>query len=300
MFAMRWWKCQRSGRYTGRPVLDPLGDDEARVEERDGEDDERPDERDQGVRLQRALDDHAAEQVAQEIGAAVPHEDRRGVEVVDEEPERRAGDDRGEHRGVVLAEVEGDDRERRRRDRPDARREAVDAVGEVDDVDEADHGDERERATGVAELHPVDEGQREVRDLDAAAHRDVDRERLAGELDGRMEVDEVVDRADQRDDRGAEEDRRERAAVRQPQPGGEEDAGEDGQAAEERRLAHGEPARTGRVDRAGASGDPPDERRERRGDARRGGACEQRVDRGQVGHGPGVWQAHRSCRPSRT
>ena len=140
------------GAVDGAAVLDPLGDDEAGVEERHGEDDQRADERDQGVGLERALDDHRAEQQAEQVRPAVAHEDRRRVEVVDEEAERRSGGDRGEHAGGVAAEVERDDRERDRRDRAHARREAVDPVGEVDDVhhgDEAEHG---QRAAEVAEI----------------------------------------------------------------------------------------------------------------------------------------------------
>ena len=54
------------GAVDGPAVLQPLGDDEAGVEERHGEDHERADERDQGVRLERPLDDHRAEQVAEQ------------------------------------------------------------------------------------------------------------------------------------------------------------------------------------------------------------------------------------------
>ena len=74
----------------GPAVLHPLEHDERRVQERHGEHDQGHDQRDHGVRLQRALDDRRAEQQAEQQRPAVAHEDRRRVEVVHEEAERGA------------------------------------------------------------------------------------------------------------------------------------------------------------------------------------------------------------------
>ena len=125
-----------------------------------------------------------------------------------QEAERRAGGDRSQNAAGVLLEVERDDRERRGDDRADPRRETVDAVGEVDHVhhrDEADHG---QRGAGLREREGAEERKRDVGHVDAAAYRDDRREDLPGELDRGMEVEAVVERADQRDHRAGSEDPR--------------------------------------------------------------------------------------------
>ena len=183
----------RVGRPRRAPVLEPPRDHEARVEERHGEDRERADERDQRVRLQRALHGGAAEQVAEQQRAAVAHEDRRRVEVVDQEAERRARDDRRQHAGARAPEVERDDREGDRADRAHAGREPVDAVGEVHDVHQPDEADHRQRAAEPrAEVERAEERQRDVLDAHArerpgSARRRPGRaaSRAGDELDGR-------------------------------------------------------------------------------------------------------------------
>ena len=81
-------------------VLETPEDDEGRVEDRDGEREEREEEGDGRGRLQEALDRDAREQEAEKQGPRVPHEDPRGIEVVPQEAEADAGDDRREHRGL--------------------------------------------------------------------------------------------------------------------------------------------------------------------------------------------------------
>ncbi len=56
------------------PVLEPLGDHEARVEDRHGEHDQREGQSDDRVGLQCALDGGHAEQVTEQVRARVPHE----------------------------------------------------------------------------------------------------------------------------------------------------------------------------------------------------------------------------------
>ena len=158
----RWWKWLESPAVDRPAVLDPLEHHEAGVEERHGEHHQRADERDQGVGLERALDDHRAEQQPEQVRAAVAHEDRRRVEVVD------AGS-RARRRRMIAAstparaapEVEGDDRERGRRDRAHAGGEPVDAVGEVDDVHQQHEREHRQRPAELAQLDAVQERERE-------------------------------------------------------------------------------------------------------------------------------------------
>ena len=82
------------------PVLQPLEHDESRVEERHGEQDQRQHEREHDFGLDGALDGEAAHQQAEQVGTAVAHEARGRGEVVEQEAERGAGDDRGEHAGA--------------------------------------------------------------------------------------------------------------------------------------------------------------------------------------------------------
>jgi hypothetical protein len=220
----------------------------------------------------------ALEQVPEEVRAAVAHEDRSRVEVVDQEPERGAGDDRREHGGVGLVEVERDDRERRRRDRADPRGEAVDAVGEVDDVDDEDDPDDGQRRAEVAEVDAVHERQREVRDAHAARDRDGGRPDLARELERRMQVDHVVDRPDDRDDGRSGEDRAVALVHRQPHERCDGDPGEDRHPAQERRHPLRQPALARLVERPQSTRGPPDERRERRRDHGRDRRREQGVE----------------------
>ena len=148
-------------------VLRPLEHDERRVEERDREHEQREQQREHGRGLHETLDRDAPEQQAKQVRPAVAHVHARRVEVVDQEPERRARGDRREHPGVVAGQVERDDRERDRADRAHARRQAVDAVGEVDDVHDGDQADHREdAATRRAKVDVAEERKRDDRDLD--------------------------------------------------------------------------------------------------------------------------------------
>ena len=136
------------GLVDGPPVLDPLRDHEARVQDRHREHDQREEQGDDRVRLQRAQDGHGGEQVAEQVGAGVPHEARGGREAVPQEAQRAARGERREHRRPGAVERQRDHRQGRGRDHADARREPVDPVDEVDHVH---HRHEPEHREDVAE-----------------------------------------------------------------------------------------------------------------------------------------------------
>jgi hypothetical protein len=193
----------------------------------------------------------------------------------------------GEDRGVAAVQVEGDDREGERADRADPGGEAVDAVAEVDDVHHRHQADDRDRAGGAAEVHRAQERRRDVADLDARADRDDRRDDLTGQLDRRVQVEAVVDRADERDQRAADEDADEAVVgagrrLDEQQPG-DQRARVDRQPAEQRRGLAAQAARLRLVDRA----HPPGEaRRQRRQDHRHRERGNEGVDRVELRHRP--------------
>ncbi len=198
------------GAVDGLLVLEPLQHHEGRVQERHGEQDQRQHQRDHGLGLDRRLDRDHAHQQAEQVRAAVAHEARGRREVPDQEAERGAGRDRGQHARRLTAEVEGDHGHRAGDDRADARREAVDAVGEVDDVHhqhEAEHGEDRApvRDARVREVEFADERQRDHLHGHAVVDDDRRREHLPEQLQRGVQVKAVIDRADERDHRRADQ-----------------------------------------------------------------------------------------------
>jgi hypothetical protein len=168
----------------GPAVLDALGDHEARVEDRHGEDDERECEGDQRVRLQRALDGDHREQVAEQVGARVAEEDRRGVEAVPQVAERGAGRDHREHAGDLAVERQRYRREGTGCDRADARGQPVDPVDEVHDIHERDDPEHGQHVRlGRREADVVDERKREALHAHAARHGHHRGEELADQLE---------------------------------------------------------------------------------------------------------------------
>ena len=228
---MRWWKCSLSGRYTGWRYFRRLST--TKVVSRNGTASRirgSTQRHDRG-RLDRRLDGDHPHQQAEQVGPAVAHEALRGREVVDQEAERRARRQGRQHARLGTAEVEGDDRHRGGDDRAHARREAVDAVGEVDDVHHhhQPHHRQQRAAVGDARVGQRDvpeERQRDRLHADAEVDHHDGRQDLAGELQHRVQVEAVVERADERDDRGAEQHaapqvgfvRRSRAAGRRAPP----------------------------------------------------------------------------------
>ena len=129
-----------------------------------------------------------------------------------EKSERRAEHDRGEDRRIRAAEVELDQHERPRGDRADARGEAVQPVEEVDHVHHRDDArDGQRRADPRRQLVHADDRERELVHPDAEADGDRCGEDLAAELLPPAQPAEVVDRADGRRDRGAEQQAAHRA-----------------------------------------------------------------------------------------
>jgi hypothetical protein len=240
---MRWWKCHV--RAVDRPpVLDSLRDDEAGVEDRHGEHRQREEEGHHGVRLERALHGDHRHQVAEQVGARVPHEAGSRREAVAQEPERRARRDRREHAGRVTVEGERDHRQRGGGDQADAGRQAVDPVDQVDHVGDGDDAEDGQYLTEVdradagrveelhrARVHATEEGQGEVRDRHPVRDRDDRRRDLAEQLHPRGQVDQVVDDADGRDRDRPNQDR---AGLLVP--------GQEDRAAYQHRDQHGEAA----------------------------------------------------------
>jgi hypothetical protein len=267
-------------------VLQALEHHEGRVQERDGEQDQRQHEGDHHGRLDGRLDGHHAHQQAEQVGAAIAHEARRRREVVQQEPECRAGGDRRQHAGGGAIEIEGDDRKRPGDDHAHSRSQAVDAVGEVDDVHHHHQPDHRQQRAGVGragfgEVQCAGEGQRDRLHGDAVVHDDHRRGDLTGELDQRRQVEAVVERADDRDDGGG--DQHAAPKIRAfAVAGGQEcqhrdhHSGEDRKAAEQRRGTVGETALARFVHCTDSPGQPHRQRRQQR---RHGGGDQERVQR---------------------
>ncbi len=236
-------------------VLQPLEDDERAIQERHREQDQGQHERHDGRGLDGCLDCDHAHQQAEQIRSAVAHEAGCRREVEDQEAQCGPRRDRGEHPRRLTVEVVGDHRHRAGHDHAHARGEAVDAVGEVDDVhhrDEADHGQHRARVgcARVRELQVPDERQRDRLHGDAVVDDDHGRHDLPDQLRERMQVEAVVDRADG-DDHGRREQQAAPDLVRFPVSGGQphqhrdQHAGEDREAAQQRRVAVREPRSRG-------------------------------------------------------
>ena len=248
------------------PVLEALGDDEPCVEDRDHEDDQRQEEGDHGVRLQGALDGDHAEQKAEQIRARVPHEGPGRREAVTQESQRRARGQRRQDAGGVALQGKRDHRQRHPGDRADAGRQPIDAVDQVDDVDHRDDADDGSHLAQVhrpppreredfdrARVELAEEGEGEAFHRDPGGDRDDDRDRLAEQLGGGVELEDVVERADGRDQHRPDQHGAGLGVPGQPEKPGGEHGGEDRQAAEARRRRLVERSLVGVVDGA----DPP-------------------------------------------
>jgi len=277
-------------------VLQALEHDEGRVQERHGQQDQRQHERHDRLGLDGRLDGDDPHQQAEQLRSAVAHEALGGREVVDQEAERGAGGQRGEHPRFLAAQVEGEHGHRGGDDRAHARGEAVDAVGEVDDVHQQHEADHRQHRAGVGgpgvgEREVADERQRDLLHGDAVVHDDHRREHLAEELQRGMQVEAVVERAHERDHRGGEQHavpqlRLAFAGVAggQPDQAGDERAGEDRKPAEQWRGPRGQAALARLVDRADGPREAHRERRQQRGQDRGGQEGVKRVELGWMRH----------------
>ncbi len=278
------------GSVDGLLVLHPLEHDEGGVEEGHREQDQRQHQRHHRSGLDRCLDGDHAHQQPEQVRAAVAHEARRGREVEDQEAQRGARRDRREHTRLLAPEVERDHGHRCGDDRADTRGEPIDAVGEVDDVHqehETEHGEDRPgvRHARVREVQFADERQRDRLHGDAVVNDDHGRDHLAGELRRRVQLEAVVEGADERDHRRAEqhagpEVRRFAVARGQPDQHRGQRAAEDRKAAEQRRRPVGEPALARLVDRADRTRQLHRPGRQQR---RHGERHEERVQRFELG-----------------
>src|SRR5688500_3268869 len=141
---------------------------EGRVDDGDGEDEEREEKGHGRGGLERSLDRHRREDEAEEHRAGVPHEDPRRVEVVAQEAEAGAGHDRGQDGGVRTPQRERDDGERPAGDRAHTGREPVEPVEEVDHVhDRHDPDERRDDGHPVRQRLHAHQREREVGDRDA-------------------------------------------------------------------------------------------------------------------------------------
>ena len=84
----------------GLPVLEPLGDNERRVDDRHRENEQREEEGHDRRGLQKPLERNRGQHEPEQHRARVAHEDPRGIDVVAQEPERGTEHDRGENRGL--------------------------------------------------------------------------------------------------------------------------------------------------------------------------------------------------------
>ena len=137
-----------------------------------------------------------------------------------------------------------------------------------------------------AEVDRADERQREVRDLDAGRDRDRRRQDLAGELEAGRQVEAVVERADDGDQRRAGEDPAHavlgHAGEVEQRRRDQEHGGEDRQPAEQRRGGTAQAAGRALVDGADAPREARAERRQHGGDGERHHEGEYRVAPGHA------------------
>ena len=143
--------------------------------------------------------------------------------------------------------------------------------------DQRDHG---QRPAELAELDAVHERERERVDLHARGDEHDPGGDLAEELERRVQVVDVVQRADDRDQRGGGQDALRALVVGQEQQARDQRAAEDRQAAEQRRGVARQAALLELVDGA----DPAREARRDGGERGRHGERDERGEDGVVHH----------------
>lgn len=209
-----------------RLLLDPAADDrEERIGQRHPDDEERRHER-HDRNLLESEHRQRRESEAEEQRARVSHEDFRGMEVEVQESDDAAEQHRGQHDDGEVAHDDTHHEDGADRDAGDARGEAVEAVDQVDRVRDADDPEDRERHADpfAQRLHRIPERNVQQVDLDVKAEYDDARsgdlhEQL--QLGGQVEL--VVERAEEHDERAARQQRADQVlvvmaqkAVRQP------------------------------------------------------------------------------------
>ncbi len=223
----------------GLLVLQALEHNESRIQERHSQQDQRQHKAHDRGRLNRTLDHHAAHQKAQQVRAAVPHEARRRRKVVDQKAQRRACRQRRQHPRRGPSQIEGDHSQSRRNDRAHPRRQPIHAVAEVDDVHQRHQPHHGHGPARVGEAQPAHERQRYVMHHHPVVHDHKRRHDLPRELDRRVQIEAIIQRPHNRDQRGAQQHplphAARRAAVGQPSHTRHQHPREDRQAAQQRR-----------------------------------------------------------------
>ena len=259
-----------------------------------------------------AGDRAVGEQQAEQHRADVAHEDPGRVEVVRQEPDAHAGQQRRRHRGQRLrGAADGLDQrvgvhqERQRGHGHDAGREPVQAVDEVDGV----HGDHHEQdgqghaQVGLEREHPAVRRRQPGQRL-AAPDQDAGRRHLRGQPADRAEPPPVVGEADHHYQAAGQQQ-----AGLAPRPGGMERVLHEGEPAGDQQpggeaAVHGQAAQQrGRLDvrvprprlmhRMGADRYPPHQRGEQVGH-RRGDEKDQGVIAHAASASPGTVGCHQS------
>ena len=225
-----------------RPAVEqPHDGDERRVQDRDGEDENRKEEggdrRTGDLPARRQAE--RCEQEAEHLAAGVAHEDRGRLAVAQiEREETRAGECERERQcqdAVALVDLERVDGEEHGGDRGESRRKAVHVVEQVervrhpDEPDECDDTREEVVRDQAGDREPVEDHEECCGDL-------------GGELRNRAEREEVVEETRHEEDGAPSEDRHElaaggRRADRDRDPEAGQDPGEDADAAEHRRRS---------------------------------------------------------------
>jgi hypothetical protein len=193
---------------------------------------------------------------------------------VPQEAERRAEHDRGEDRRVRLVERERDHGEREAGDRGDSCGEPVEPVDEVDHVHDRHDPEHRQRdPQRLRELPDAERGEREVVDPDPEGHGDDRGRDLTAELLPPREPADVVDHADDRRERRADQEAARLVAEPQERERRHEDAHEEREPAEPRDRDDVQPPSVRLVDRADPPGHPADRGGQEDDDRERGDAA---------------------------
>ena len=164
----------------------PADDGKGHVENGQAQHQEGHHEGDDGGQLEHSLHRHRGQDIAQEGGAGVAHEDLGGVEVIGQKADARSGQGPHHHRHVLLAHQQGNDQHGHRADGGHAAGKAVQPVDEVDGVGDGHDPDEGHRDGQPPQLpHGVvaeDVGVGEDLDAVAREHRHQGRRNLHHEF----------------------------------------------------------------------------------------------------------------------
>ena len=181
----------RSDEKNRLPAQHPPGHGEQRVADGEAERDDGNEQRHRGGGLLVGLERGRREHEAHEEAAAVPHEDRRRVEVVAEEPQQAAGqaDHEEGHEGAVVREAHPEDGGRG--GQRDAGGEAVEAVDEVEGVRDAHNPEDGEGEAEEPQVEGSERGGDGVGPVAGPPHPRRDQD-LDGELDARAGAVQVV------------------------------------------------------------------------------------------------------------